>query len=95
MKKLPLEYQMVTKTFVKPTCNSSDRHDSCDSIDSSEISKSSDSSDRSDSSDQKTFFFHNSFLHQQQQSQKTFIHKKKSPKNLQKSQYVAKKKPKM
>ena len=49
VKKLPLEYRMVTKTYLKPTylCDSSD---SCDSFNSS------DSSESSDSSDQKTVF---------------------------------------
>ena len=54
MKKLTLEYQIVTKTYLKPTylCNSSD---SCDSSDSSDNSDSSGSSDCSDSSDSDIF----------------------------------------
>ena len=79
MKKLPLEYWMVTKTYLPSfICDSSDGSDSSDSSDSS------DNSDISDSSDQKTFttknFFHIKtifsqffFLHL-----KTFFHKKKS-----------------
>ena len=72
VKKWPLEYQMVTKTYITSNlCDSSNSSDSCDNSDSS------DSSDRSDSSDQKvvspkTFFTkknifscHNSFFSQQ------------------------------
>ena len=48
MKKLQLEYQMVTKTFLLSNlCNSGHDSDSSDS---------NDSSDSSDSGNQKTFF---------------------------------------
>ena len=52
VKKWPLEYQMVTKTYL-PTYlwDSSDSSDSCDSCDRCDISDSSDSSDSCDSSD--------------------------------------------
>ena len=64
VKKLPLLYQIVTKTYL-PTylCNSSD---SCDICGSSDSNDSSDSIDSSGSSYQYTFFFH----------QKTYFPKK-------------------
>ena len=52
MKKWPLEYQMVTKTYLPIyLCDSSGSSDSCDSCDSSDSSVSSDSSESCDSSD--------------------------------------------
>ena len=48
VKKLPLEYQKVTKTYLPSYL--------CDSSDGSDISDTSDSCDSSDSSDQKSFF---------------------------------------
>ena len=59
VKKWPLEYQKVIKTYL-PTylwdsSDSSDSSDSCDSSDSSDSSDSCDSCDSSDRSDQKTF----------------------------------------
>ena len=54
VKKLHLEYQMVTKTYISSNlCDSSDSSDSCDSSDSSDNSDSSDSSYK-----KKTFFSH-------------------------------------
>ena len=52
MRKWPLEYQTVIKTYV-PTYlwDRSDSSDSCDSSDSSDGSDGSDGSDSSDSSD--------------------------------------------
>ena len=57
VKKWPLEYQEVIKTYL-PTYlwDSSDSCDSRDSSDSSDSSDSNDSSDSSDSSDHTTFF---------------------------------------
>ena len=66
VKKLPLEYQKVTKTYC-PTylwdssdssdiSDISDSHDSYDSRDSSDSSDSNDSSDSSDSNDRIIFF---------------------------------------
>ena len=66
VKKWPLEYKKVFKTYL-PTylwdssdcsnscdsCDSRDSSDSCDSSESSENSESSDSNDSSDNSDQK------------------------------------------
>ena len=64
MKMWPIEYQIVTKTYLPSNqCDSSDGSDSSNSSDSS---CSSDSGDSSDSSDQKTvpkknfFTIHNS-----------------------------------
>ena len=66
VKKLPLEYQMATKTYLPSNlCDSSDGSDNSDSCDGSDNSYSCDSSD---SSDQKTlctnkpFFFFTLFL---------------------------------
>ena len=57
---LPLQYKLVTKTYIPSNlCDSSDSNDSSDSCYSSD---SSDSSDNSDSNDQKISpnnFFHN------------------------------------
>ena len=52
VKKWPLEYQKVIKTYL-PTYlwDSSDSNDSCDSSDSSDSSDCSDNNDSSDSSD--------------------------------------------
>ena len=67
MKKWPLEYRKVIKTYL-PTYlwDSSDSSDSCDSSDSGDSSDSTDSSDisdSSDSSDQKTFFTQQLFFY--------------------------------
>ena len=49
VKKWPLEYQMVTKTYLPSNlCDSSDSSDSSGSCDSSDSSDSSDTSERSD-----------------------------------------------
>ena len=65
MKKLPVEYQIVIKTYLPSyLCNSIDSSDSCDSSDSSESSDNSDSSDRSDSSNQKKIFTKKLLFHQ-------------------------------
>ena len=63
LKKWPLEYQIVTKTYLPSNlCDSSDgsdssnRSDSCDSSDTSDISDSSDSSDQKKICQKKTFF---------------------------------------
>ena len=68
VKKLPVEYQMVTKTYLPSyLCNSSDSSDSSDSCyssDSSESSYNSDSSDSRDSSNQKNLFTKLLFFHQ-------------------------------
>ena len=56
VKKLPLDYQMVTKTYLPSNlCDSSDGSDNSDSSDSCDSCESSDNSKSSDSSDQKTF----------------------------------------
>ena len=57
VKKWPLEYQNVIKTYL-PTYlrDSSESSDSCESRDSSDISDSSNSSDSSESSYQTTFW---------------------------------------
>ena len=69
VKKWPLEYQLVTKTYLpsnlcdsSDSSNSSDSSDSSNSCDSSDSSESSDSSDSCDSSDQKLFFTKNFFF---------------------------------
>ena len=52
VKKWPIEYQMVTKTYLPSNkCDSSDNSDSSDSSDSSYSSDRSDSSDSSYSTD--------------------------------------------
>ena len=57
VKKWPLEYQMVTKTYLPSNlCDISDGSNSGDSNDSSDSSTSSGSSGNSDISDQQTFF---------------------------------------
>ena len=48
MKKQPLEYQIVTKTYLKPNYLSTYLCDSSDGSDSSDISDISDSSDSND-----------------------------------------------
>ena len=54
LKNRPLEYQIVTKTYLPSNlCDSSDGSDSSNSSDSCDSSDSSDISDSSDSSDQK------------------------------------------
>ena len=76
--KIPLEYQMVTKTYLKPThlltyvCERSASSESSDSSDVSDSSDSSQSSERNDTSDQKVLF------HQQKNlffSQKKYFNK--------------------
>ena len=80
MKKWPLEYQKVIKTYlttylwdssdISDSCDSFDSCDSSDSSDNSDISDSSDSSDRSDisvssdNSEQTTFFTRKLFFTQ-------------------------------
>ena len=78
MKKLFLEYQMLTKTYLKPTylptylCDSSYSSDSSDCSDSSD---SSDSSDDSDSSNQKNYFHKKPFFTKNLFSQKKNVSK--------------------
>ena len=91
MKKLPLVYQMVSKTNLP--CDSSDGSDSPDSND---ISNRNDSNDNSDSSDQKTVFinykkFHKKNLISHQNLftiKKTEITRKKIKNSLSKTQIV-------
>ena len=57
MKKWPLEYQKVIKTYLRTYLrDSSDSINSSDSSDSSESSDSNDRNDSSDSSDQTTLY---------------------------------------
>ena len=56
VKKLPLEYQQVFKTYLPTYLWDSSDSDSRDSWDSSNSSDNSDGSDSSDSSDQKKTF---------------------------------------
>ena len=53
MKKLPLEYQMVTKSYLKPNFLPTYLCDSGNSSDSSDISDSRDSNDSCDSCDEE------------------------------------------
>ena len=69
VKKLPLEYHMVTKTYL-PTylCDNSDNShcsDSSDSSDSIDSSDCRDSRDSSDSTDQKNLFHNQNFFNNQ------------------------------
>ena len=59
----PLEYQIVTKTYIPfNLCDSSDSNDSGDSCDSNYSSDSCDSSDTSDSNDSSDWIFFFFFL---------------------------------
>ena len=91
VKKLPLEYQGVTKTYLKLTylltylCDrsaSSDSSDSSDVSDSSDSSQSSERSDTSDTNDQKVLFhqqlfFSPFFFSQKKYFNKNLLHQKK------------------
>ena len=66
MKKWPLQYWTVTKTYLPSyICDSSAGSDTSDSSDSNDSSDSSDSSDSIDSNDQNFFSLIN-FFHQKQ-----------------------------
>ena len=78
VKEWPLEYKMVTKTYIPSNlCDSSDSSDSFDSSDCSDSSDSSESSNSSDSSEQKKIvcpkkhFFLQYFLTEKNFSKKT------------------------
>ena len=63
MKKWPLEYKIVTKTYLPSYL--------CDSSDGSDISDISDSSDSSDSSDTKKTFFHKQLFSHKNKTKKS------------------------
>ena len=71
MKNLPLEYQIVTKTYLP-----SNICDSSDSSDSRDISDISDSSVSCDSSAKNNFFTKNLFFHTQKITQKNLFSQK-------------------